>query len=96
MPTPQDPIFFELSSKVQQLTDLLLSKHPMMPTLLREIHTTLRTYPEQVTLLSEEQISQIVQGLKVQTGVEFAASVKAPSATKNLKNKIATLGADAF
>ncbi len=96
MSAPQDPIFFELSSKVQQLSDLILSKHPMMPTLLREIHTTLRAYPEQVTLLSEEQISQIVQGLKVQTGVEFASSITKTSGAKNLKAKIAAQGADAF
>ena len=93
---PQDPIFFELSNKVTELSDALLSRHPRMPLLLQEIWQTLRQYPEQVTLLSEEQIAQVISGLKVQTGVEFAASATKTAGTKNLKAKIASQGANAF
>jgi hypothetical protein len=87
---------FELKEKVAELSTLLLSKHPKMPGLLREIHTTLRAQPENVTLLSEEEIAVIVNGLKVQTGVEFAASVTKGSGQKSAVAKIKSLGADAF
>lgn len=87
----------ELASKIDDLHGAILSKHPMMPTLLRDIWKTLQQYPEQVTLLNEEQIQKIVSGLGVQTGVELAkAAIKSPSASRLVKNKIATLGADAF
>lgn len=88
---------FELQEKVADLSSALLAKHPRMPTLLREIYQNLRAQPENVTLLSEEDISIIVRGLQVQTQTEFASAVtKSPSATKNLKTKISQLGADAF
>lgn len=87
----------ELQQKVAELSQLILSKHPKMPTLLREIHTALRAQPENVTLMSEEEIAVIVSGLKVQTGVEFAAAAtKKGTAQNSLVAKIKTLGADAF
>ena len=89
---------FRLQEKCLELEAALLAKNPTMPTLLREIHTTLGKYPEQVTLMDEESIAIVVKGLMVQTGVEFAAAAASakPSATKNLKNAIASKGADAF
>jgi hypothetical protein len=86
----------QLKEKVLSLSSAILSKHPTMPTLLREIHTTLLKYPEQVTILSEQDISIIVSGLQVQTGATLAASVSKPAAAKSLAAKIKTLGADAF
>jgi len=85
----------ELYDKVIELQTSLLDRHPRMPGLLREIHTTLRAQPENVTLLSEDQISVIVNGLKVQTGVEFAAAATKGTA-KGIKSKIAAQGVDAF
>lgn len=85
----------ELFDKISELQESLLDRHPRMPGLLREIHTALRAQPENVTLLNEDQISVIVNGLKVQTGVEFAASAT-KSSTKSLKAKIAAQGVDAF
>lgn len=88
-----------LKEKVAELSAAILAKHPTMPGLLREIHTTLSKYPEQVTLMGEEEIAVVVNGLKVQTGVEFAAaaaSSKSTAAATNLKKKIDKLGADAF
>jgi hypothetical protein len=89
---------FELKEKVAELSTLLLSKHPTMPTLLQQIHKTLRQYPEQVTILAPEELAIVVNGLKQQTNTMFAAALTKPSAskTKSLSNKIATLGADAF
>ena len=87
----------ELQQKVSELSAFILSKHPKMPTLLREIHTALRAQPENVTLMSEEEIAIIVSGLKVQTGVEFASAVtKKGTAQNSLVAKIKTLGVDAF
>jgi len=93
--TPISPAF-ELKQKVGELGEMLLAKHPRMPTLLREIHTSLRAQPENVTLLDEEEICKIVSGLKVQTSTEFAASVNKPAAVKSAAAKIKSLGADAF
>lgn len=86
----------QLSEKVSALSEAILGRHPTMPTLLREIHTTLRSYPEQVTLLSESEIQVIVSGLSAQTKVAFAASASKPAAAKSLTAKIKALGADAF
>lgn len=86
----------QLSEKVSALEAAILSKHPTMPTLLREIHTTLSSYPEQVTLLTEAEIKVIVSGLSAQTNVAFAASASKPAAAKSLTSKIKALGADAF
>jgi hypothetical protein len=85
-----------LKEKVSELSAALLERHPRMPGLLREIHTTLSKYPEQVTLMSEEDTHVVVEGLKVQTGVEFAATASKPAAAKSLAAKVAKLGADAF
>lgn len=87
---------FILKEKVAALSDSILAKHPTMPTLLREIHTLIRQYPEQVTLLAEEDIKTIVAGLQVQTMTSFAASVTKPAAAKSVTAKIKSLGVDAF
>ena len=86
----------DLFDKVSALQEALLDRHPMMPSLLREIHTVLRAQPENVTLLNEDQISVIVNGLKEQTGVSFAAAATKSPGSKNLKAKIASQGVDAF
>jgi hypothetical protein len=91
-----DQTAYLLKEKVADLSAALLERHPRMPGLLREIHMTLSKYPEQVTLMSEEDIHAVVEGLKVQTGVEFAATASKPAAAKSLTAKISKLGADAF
>ena len=91
----QLPAGSELFDKVSALQEALLSRHPSMPGLLREIHGVLRSQPENVTLLNEDQISVIVNGLKEQTGVVFAQAALS-SGTKGLKAKIASQGLDAF
>jgi hypothetical protein len=95
-PIPQG---FELKSKIADLSSAILERHPRMPTLLREIHQTLKQYPENVTLLSEEDIGVIVQGLEKQTNVFLSQTVtgaKGKSGNKSLATKIANLGDDAF
>jgi hypothetical protein len=77
----------QIQEKITRLQDAMLASHPMMPSLLREIHTALKADPEVVTLLQEPEILVIVNGLKAQTKVEIATSVmKSKSTTKALKN----------
>jgi hypothetical protein len=93
----QSNLPLQLQQSVQSLQEAILSQHPRIPILLREIHTALRAQPENVTLASEEEIAIIVSGLKLQTGVEFAASAtKSPTKAKSVDAKIKKLGADAF
>ncbi len=81
---------FELSEKLASLENLIKEKHPRMPTLLQEIHAALRQQPENVVLLSEEEISSIVEGLKIQTGVSFAQSAVSSKGAAGKKLKSVT------
>lgn len=81
---------FDLAEKLASLDSLIKEKHPRMPLLLQEIHSALRAQPENVVLLSEEEIASIIAGLQLQTGVSLATSVSAKSSkagsTARLKN----------
>lgn len=85
----------EIQTKLQALQQALLDSHPALPTLLRDIHTTLKNQPEQVTLMTEDEIHLVIQGLEKQTNTYLAAttlkSSKSPSAKAKLK---ATSSAD--
>lgn len=81
---------FELSEKLASLENLIKEKHPRMPTLLQEIHAALRQQPENVVLLNEEEISSIVEGLKIQTGVSFAQSAVSSKGAAGKKLKSVT------
>lgn len=65
---------FEIAEKVQSLNNALLSQHPTMSGLLREIWQAVKANPEQATLLSEDEIAIIVSGLKKQTATEIATA----------------------
>jgi hypothetical protein len=86
----------QFAQKIAELKGMIESKHPQMGTLLDQVHAALKKQPECVTLLSEEDIGVIADGLKIQTGIEFSAALAKPSGTKSLKSKIQQLGADAF
>ena len=89
---------FELREKVAALSAVILSKHPTMPTLLQQIHKTIKAYPEQITILTEEEIRVIVSGLEVQTQtfiVQQTVGSKGKS-SKSIAAKLATLGDDAL
>lgn len=81
-----------ISAKISELQEKLLTSHPTMPLLLREIHKTLKEDPAVVTLLKEEEIAIIVNGLEKQTMTSLAASMTKSTAskTKALKNVSAT------
>ena len=75
----------QIKEKILSLNTALLEQHPGMPSLLREIHTTLKANPDVVTLLEETEIGIIVNGLKKQTATEIAtAALKTKS--KSLKS----------
>ena len=74
----------EIQTTIQELQEALLNAHPEMPSLLRKIHTKLKADPAIVTLLSEEEIAQVINGLKVQTNVSLI-SAKKPAAEKSDK-----------
>lgn len=57
----------DLKMKIAELQDAILQTHPRLPLLLKDIHTTLKNQPETVTLLTEDEIAVIVNGLKQQT-----------------------------
>jgi len=80
------PQAFDLHEKVAALQAALLEQHPRLPTLLQEIHKLLRTDPENVTTLSEEEIATIIGALKIQTKTEIATSMVKSKTGKSLKS----------
>lgn len=91
-------IGFELKEKLAALQNAVLARHPTMPTLLQEIHRTLKAQPENVTLMSEDEIAIVVSGLMQQTNTVMVRAAVSPSkaASASVKNKIAQLGLDAI
>jgi hypothetical protein len=89
-------LLFEIQEKIAELQTIILDKHPKLPNLLKEIHTTLAQYPENVLLLSEEQIAVIVNGLEHQTNTFLATSVVKSSKSSTSTAKLKALGASAF
>ena len=74
-----------LQMKIASLQNAIHTAHPTMPILLKEIHTILKNDPSNVTLLSEEDISIIVSGLKQQTRTEITqATMKKKTSLKNV------------
>lgn len=63
---------FQVREKLAQLEEALLAGTPNMPTLLRDIHTNLKADPDVITILSPEEVSILVNGLKKQTNTEIA------------------------
>lgn len=63
---------FEVREKLASLEEALLAGTPNMAVLLRDIHRTLKADSDVVTLLSEEECSILVRGLKKQTATEIA------------------------
>lgn len=89
-----------LQERIASLQEAILSKHPSLPTLLQEIHRTLKAQPENVTLASEEEIGIIVSGLQVQTQTSLVKEVIAKSGKagsgKSVAAKLLALGDDAI
>lgn len=80
----------DVKEKIAQLQEHLLSAHPLIPTLLRTIHTQLKADPEIVTLLEEEETRTIVNGLQHVTKIKLIES------TKPKKKALKSLDVDDF
>lgn len=77
---------FEVREKLAQLEASLLEGTPNMKVLLRDIHRTLKSDPDVVTILSEEEVSILVNGLKKQTNTEIAVAAVKRKPRKAMKN----------
>ena len=66
---------FELREKVAALSTALLTAHPLIPSLLQTIRRQMKSDPENVTLLAEEEIQIVVNGLKRQTMTEITTAM---------------------
>lgn len=86
----------QIKEKITSLREKILTKHPSMPSLLQEIHTALLKNPEQVTLLSEEEIKDLVSGLEMQTNTFLVTAAATKPASKSVVGRIKNLGLDAF
>lgn len=85
---------FAIKEKLASLEASLLSSSPNMPTILQDIHRTLKSQPHIVTLLSQEDISIVVRGLEAQQGSHIAASITKKSASKVSKAELKNAGFD--
>jgi hypothetical protein len=83
-PTQQLRNVDDIKEKIAALQAHLLSAHPLIPSLLRTIHTQLKADPEVVTLLEESEIKVIVTGLQHVTKIHLAEVSKPKK--KSLKN----------
>ena len=62
---------FEIKEKLASLDSALTEKLPGIFNMLRDIHTLLKKNPDCVTVLTEEECSVLVRGLKKQTAMEI-------------------------
>ncbi len=91
MNAPTAPTQYEIiKSKISELQSALLSAHPTMPILLQEIRRIIKNDPATVTLLAEEDIAVIVNGLEKQTNTFIAASMTKSSTAKTKALKSVT------
>lgn len=74
-----------ISLKISELSTSILSNHPSMPSLLRDIHTSLKNDPDTVTLLSPQEVAIIISGLSKQTQTAITSSILSGSKGKSLK-----------
>lgn len=72
----------EIKTKLDELQQALLANTPNMPTLLRDIHKALKSFPEQVTLATEEELAIIVSALEKQTTSKLVESTMKPTKAK--------------
>ena len=76
----------QIQMQIAELEQAILSAHPTLPTLLQQIHRSIKADPEQVTLLTEEQIGVIVNGLSKQTQTQIATSISSGKKGKTIKS----------
>lgn len=77
----------DVQMKIAELQSQILTSHPQMPVLLRDIHQTLKADPETVTLLTDIEVGTIITALQKYTGNFITAKASSPRTSKAaLKN----------
>lgn len=76
----------EIEMKIAQLREQLLKDTPALPTILQQIKMYLSKNPEVVTLLSEEQIGEIVQAAQRVSQVKIVEAAMKGRGGKKLKD----------
>jgi len=74
----------EVKMKMAALQESIHLAHPSMTAMLRDIHTLLRSDPENVTLMDDSDIAILVAGLKIQTKTDITATVLKTKIKKNV------------
>lgn len=85
---PHD-ILSKLEMNLASLESSLLSKDPMMPQHLRNIHSLLISYPETVHLLEDDEIAKIIEGAQVHTKTEIVKATAKGTSASGSRKKIA-------
>jgi hypothetical protein len=69
-----------------------------MPSLLQQIHKTIKQYPEQVTILTPEDVAAIINGLQMQTQTYLVTQTVGGKgkSSKSIAQKLLNLGDDAL
>ena len=65
----------QIKMNIAELDNLIKTAHPSMPLLLKDIHKVLMADPDTVTVMTEDEVSIIVAGLKKQTATEIATTL---------------------
>jgi len=76
----------QVRNSLLEMEEELNSLTPNLPNLLRTIHTQLKKDPEIVTILSEEECSILVRGLKEHTKIELATKAMKSKPRTSLKS----------
>ena len=80
---------FQVKEKLVAFQAALVEKDPKMPELLGEVHKVLRQYPENVTLLKDEELRDILSGLQTARGIVLQSSAKGVAKAKTEAKKLA-------
>lgn len=94
--TESTQLNIEIKAKLDDLQAALLASDPQMPTLLRDIHRVLKAQPDQVTLMTENEVAIVVAGLQKQTNTNLAELTlsRGKSASKLTRAKLAAMTAE--
>ncbi len=65
----------QVKEKIESLAAIMISETPRLPSVLSDIRILLGKNPDVVTLLSEEEIGQLVSGMAVRANAKFAEVV---------------------
>jgi hypothetical protein len=71
----------QITMKIAELEQAMISQHPQMPMYLKQIHQELLKSPELVHIMTNEQRATLIQALEKQTGVSVFAALKAKKPT---------------